>query len=146
MSGVLNLAYILQLVIHGLNNRTLPEHEFVIEIHQRVFHVPLYLGDQMHVVNKQHVKEILADVSPVGKELAEESLCKTAVLQRCPVIDIARRELPLYDFSLVIDDQMNFESVGPSHRAFSLPGQAFHGLVRVHPLDMEGYQRFQMAE
>lgn len=41
-----------QLVIHGLNNRTLPKHELVIEVHQQVPYVPLNLRGKMYVVNK----------------------------------------------------------------------------------------------
>jgi len=33
-----------------------------------VLHVFLDLRDQMYVVNKQHLKEVLTDVSPVGKD------------------------------------------------------------------------------
>ena len=41
-----------------------------------------------------------------SKDFPKEFLCEAAVLQRCPVIHIARCKLPLYDLSLVIDDQM----------------------------------------
>lgn len=41
-------------------------------------HVPLDLSDQMYVVNKQHAKEILTDVSPVGKEFSKEFLRELA--------------------------------------------------------------------
>src|SRR5574344_2902184 len=36
VSGMLYLTDILQLVIHRLNNRTLPEHEFVIEVQEKI--------------------------------------------------------------------------------------------------------------
>ena len=138
---MLYLADILQLVIDSLNNGTLPEHELVIEVHQRVLHVLLDLRDQVYVIHKQHLKEILRDVSPVGKEFSEELLRKVTVLQRCPVIHIARRELPLYDFPLVIDDQMQLESVEPSHGTLALGCPAPHRLVHVHPLDVTRHQR-----
>ena len=95
----------------------------------------------MYVVNKQHLKEVLTDVSPVGKELAKEFLRKAAVLQRCPVIHIARRKLPLYDFCLVVDDQMQLESIEPPHGTLALGRSALHRLVHVHPLDVARHQR-----
>src|SRR5574344_342132 len=141
VSGMLYLTDILQLVIHRLNNRTLPEHEFVIEVHQRVLHVPFDFRNQMYVVTEKHLKEILADVSSVGKEFPEEFFRESAVLQRCPVIHVARRELPLYDFPLVVDDQMQLESVEPAHSTLSLGCPALHRLVHVHPLDVARHQR-----
>lgn len=95
----------------------------------------------MYVVDKQHLKEVLTDVSPVGKEFSEEFLREAAVLQRCPVIHIARRKLPLYDFALVIDDQMQLESIEPSHGTLALGRPALHRLVHVHPLNVTRHQR-----
>ena len=90
----------------------------------------------MYVVNKQHLKEVLTDVSPVGKEFSKEFLRELAVLQRCPVIHIAWCKLPLYDLSLVIDDQMQLEPIELSHGTLALGSPALHCLVHVHPLDM----------
>ena len=95
----------------------------------------------MYVVDKQHLKEVLTDVSPVGKEFSEEFLREAAVLQRCPVIHIARRKLPLYDFALVIDDQMQLEAIEPSHGTLALGRPALHRLVHVHPLNVTRHQR-----
>ena len=94
----------------------------------------------MYVIHEKAFEEVLTDIAPVGKKLSEEAFRKLIVFQRLAVIAVPRRELPLYDLTLVIDDQMKFESVEPAHRAFSFLGPAFHGLVHVHPLDMAGHQ------
>ena len=138
---MLNLTDILQLVIDSFNNGALSEHDLVVEIHQRVLHVLPDLRHQMHVIHKEHLKEILADVSPVGKQLSEELPREVPVLQGLPVIHVPRGEHPLYDLALVIDDQMQLEAVEPAHRALALGSPPLHGLVHVHPLHVARDQR-----
>ena len=95
----------------------------------------------MYVIYEKPFEEILTDVSSVGKEFSEESLRKLFVFQWLAVIAVPQCELPLDDFALVVDDQMQLEPVEPPHGAFSLLGPPSHGLVHVHPLDMAGHQR-----
>lgn len=136
-----NMAYVLQFVVDRLNDGSLPKHYLVIKVHQRVLHILPDFCDQMYVVHEEALEEILADVSPVGKELSKEPLRELFVFQRFAVVAIPRCELPLYDFTLVVDDQMKLETIKPSHRAFPFLSPSRHGLVHVHPLDMAGHQR-----
>ena len=85
------LADVLEFVVDSLDDRPFPEEYFVIEIHQRVLHVPFQLCHQVYVVNEEHLEEVLADIPPVGEEFPEESLGKRPVLQRFPVVDVSRR-------------------------------------------------------
>src|SRR3712207_1846580 len=130
MPCVFYLAYVLQFIIHGFNDRTLPEHQFVIKVHQGIFHVPLDFRDEVDVIHKELLEEILTDISPVCEEFPEEPLRKVFVLQRCPVVYIAWCELPLNNLPLVVDDQMQLESVEPAHRALALGRPPPHGLMR----------------
>lgn len=141
MSGVLYLAYVLEFVINGLDDGAFPEQYFVIEVHHRVFHVPLEFGDQVYVIDEEHLKEVLADVPPVCEELAEELLGEPPVLQRLPVIDIARSELPPDDLAPVVDDQVQLETIEPAHRALALGRPPPHRLVLLLALDVVGDQR-----
>lgn len=134
------LADVLEFVVDSLDDRPFPEEDFVIEIHQRVLHVPFQLCHQVYVVNEEHLEEVLADIPPVGEEFPEESLGKRPVLQRFPVVDVSRRQLPLDDLPLVVNDQMQLESIEPAHRALSLGGPSLHGLVLLLPLDVAGHQ------
>lgn len=134
------LADVLEFVVDSLDDRPFPEEDFVIEIHQRVLHVPFHLCHQVYVVNEEHLEEVLADIPPVGEEFPEESLGKRPVLQRFPVVDVSRRQLPLDDLPLVVNDQMQLESIEPAHRALSLGGPSLHGLVLLLPLDVAGHQ------
>ena len=73
----------------------------------------------MYVIYEKPFEEILTDVSSVGKEFSEESLRKLLVFQWLAVIAVPRCELPLDDFSLVVDDQMQFEpEANPSITVF----------------------------
>ena len=140
MSGVLYLAYVLEFVINGLDDGAFPEQDLVIEVHQRVLHVPLEFRDQVYVIDKEHLKEVLANVSPVSEEFAEEFLGEPPVLKWFPVIDIARRELPLYDLAPVVDDQVQLEAVEPAHRALALGSPSLHRPVLFLALDVAGHQ------
>ena len=131
-----NLADILELIVDSLDDGSLSEQYFVVEVHERVLHVPPDFGHQMYVIHEEHLKKVLADVPPVSKEFPEESLCKQPVLQRFPVIGAAWRELPLYNLPPLIDDQMQLEAVEPAHRALSLRGPSPHGPVLLLTLDM----------
>ncbi len=134
------LADVLEFVVDSLDDRPFPEEDFVIEIHQRVLHVPFQLCHQVYVVDEEHLEEVLADIPSVGEEFPEESLGKRPVLQRFPVVDVSRGELSLDDLPLVVDDQMQLESIEPPHRAFPLSRPSLHGLVLLLPLDVAGYQ------
>ena len=136
-----NLADVLQFIVNSLYDRPFPEEYFVMEIHQRVLHVPFQLCHQVYIIDEEHFEEVLADIPPVGEEFPEESLSELLVLQRFPVVDVSRGELPLDDFPLVVDDQMQLESVEPSHRALPLGRPSLHGLMLLLPLDVAGDNR-----
>ena len=138
---MLYLAYVLEFVINGLDDGAFPEQYFVIEVHHRVFHVPLEFGDQVYVIDEEHLKEVLADVSPVREELSEEPFREPPVLQGFPVVYIARGELPLDDLAPVVDDQVQLEAVEPAHRALALGRPPPHRLVLLLALDVAGDQR-----
>ena len=127
MSGVFYLTYIFQFIVHRLNDRTLSEQQLIIQAHQGVLHVLLYLGHQMYIVHKEHLKE----KQPLGEAF---------ILQWLPVIYIAWRELPLDNLSPVIDDKMELEAIEPTHRALSLCRPASHGSVLPLTLDVTGSQ------
>lgn len=132
----LYLADVLQLVIHCFNDRPLSEHQLVIEVHQRVLHVLLNLCDKMYVIHEQLIEEVMTYVSSIGKQFSEQPFREVLVFQRLTVIDIARSEPPLDNLAFVIDDQMQLETIEPSHRALAFCGPSLHGLVHMRTLDM----------
>lgn len=94
----------------------------------------------MQIVNEERLENILSDISPVCKVFSEELLGKRLVLLRLSVVDVPRGQLPLDALPLVVDDQMQFESIEPAHRALPLSRPSLHGLVLLLPLDVAGYQ------
>ena len=133
---MLDLANVLQLLIDGLDDRPLPEQQLVMQTHQRVLHVPLEPGDQVYAVHEESLEEILTDVSPIGEQLAKQLFREAFVFQRSAVVDIARGQLPLHDLALVVDDQVQLESVEPAHRALAQGRQSPHRPVRSPTFDM----------
>ena len=119
------LTGVLQFIVDSLYDRPFPEEYLVIEIHQRVLHIPFQLCHQVYIIDEEHFEEVLADIPPVGEEFPEESLGELPVLQRFPVIDVSRGELPLDDLPLVVDDQMQFESIEPAIVHFPLAAHPF---------------------
>jgi len=90
----------------------------------------------MYVIHEKFLKQALADIASVSEQLSEKFLYELLVLQRFPVVHIARREQPLYDFSFVIDDQVELETIEPPHRALAFLSPAPHGLMVVFALDL----------
>ena len=84
-------------------------------MHQRVLHVLAYASDQVNVVDKQFFKKALRDVCLIGHEFYENLLRKLLVFQRGTIICIGLFQLPLYDFSAVIDNKMQLEAEEPPH-------------------------------
>ena len=95
----------------------------------------------MDVIDEEHLEEVLADVSPVGEELSEEPPDEPPILQGLPGISVSRSELALDNLALVIDDQVELESVEPSHRALSLGSSSLHRPMLLLTFDVEGGNR-----
>ena len=57
---ILDLANVLELFIHGLDERSLLEHQLVMQAHQQVFHVPLEPDGQMRLEAVESTHRVLA--------------------------------------------------------------------------------------
>ena len=138
---MLNLADILELIVDRLYDGAFPEDDFVMQTHQRVLHVFLNFGYQVYIIHEELFKEVLADISSVSEEFSEQTVSKPLVFQWLAVVLIAGSECPLYNLGLVVDDQVQLQTVEPSHCGLALCCPSAHGLVRVHPLDVAYFQR-----
>ena len=98
-------------------------------MHQRVLHVLAYASDQVNVVDKQFFEKTLGDVSLVRHEFSEDLLCKLLVFQWGAIIRIGLRQLPLDDFSAVVDYDVQFETEEPPHCPFATCGKSPKGFV-----------------
>ena len=98
-------------------------------MHQRVLHILAYASDQVNVVDKQFFEKALRDVSLVRHEFSEDLLRKLLVFQRSTIICVGLRQLPLDDFSAVVDNDVQFETEEPTHSPFATCGKSPKGFV-----------------
>ena len=112
-----------------------------MQAHARIFHVLFDPGDKVYVVNKKFFKEVLADVPPVGKQLAEKFPGEHGILERFPVVHVSWCQHPLYDLAPVVDDKVQLEAIEPAHRAFALGRPSLHRLVDAFTFDVAGRER-----
>ena len=113
MSGMLNLRDVLELVIDGFNNGAFSQKELILQKHQAILHILLDRSDEMQVLSKKLFNQGLGNVTFVGKELTEK--CRCQIGYGFTVIQVARGEIEGQDFPPVIDDQMEFEAIKPTH-------------------------------
>ena len=98
-------------------------------MYQRVLHVLAYASDQVNVIDKQFFEKALRDVSLVDHEFSEDFLRKLLVFQRGTIICIGWCQLPLDDFSAVVDNDVQFETEEPTHSPFATCGKSPKGFV-----------------
>ena len=90
----------------------------------------------MDSVNEELFEEVFRDIAAVSEELSEirlwKSMCfKGALSSTLPGV----RRKP-EQFSLVINDQVEFESIEPPKRAFPFPGKFLEGFMLLFSFDM----------
>lgn len=83
----------------------------------------------MNVVNKQCFEKALRDVSLIRHEFSEDFLRKHLVYRRSTIIRVGLRQLPLDDFSAVVDNDVQFETKEPPHSPFAACGKSPKGFV-----------------
>ncbi len=86
-----NLANVLELIIHRLNQRSFPQQNLVHQLEEALFHVWLGFGHELQAALIEFFKQLLAHVAPVPKELTEQRLGH--LRHRFAVIGICRGEL-----------------------------------------------------
>ena len=73
MTGVFNLADVLELVVDGFDEGTLAQQQFIGQGEQLVLHPLAQLGNQLQVLFSQGLEELLGEIAPVPEEFAGES-------------------------------------------------------------------------
>ena len=115
MPCVLDMAHVLELVVDRLDESPFPEHDFVIQAHEGVLHVLLDFRDKVYAVNEKALEKFLAYIAPVCENLSEQVLFESFVFQWLSVVHVPRCERPLCYLAAVVDHNVQFESVEPSH-------------------------------
>ena len=132
--GVLHLCDVLQLVIDGLDDGSLPEQQFVGDTHQRTLHVVFQLCDELYAVNEKPFKEILADISLVRDEFSVDELHECLVFERLPVIHVPRRYHEIEQLALLVANKVQLKPEEPAHGTPAPLGDSPEDLVHVDSL------------
>ena len=118
MTGVLDLADVLELVVDTLDDRPLTQQQLVSEGQDPLAHVLTQLGDQHEALGREQLLgERLGDIAAIPKQLAEEAAHQTG--NRAAVIDVAWRQTEGQQFATVVDDEVELEAVEPADRGLA---------------------------
>ena len=93
-------------IIDGFNDGSFPEYNFIVQVHQGVFHVLFDFCNQMDIIDEQFLKQILGNIAFICKEFPENFLLEFTVFQRFSVINIGLCDEAIDDFPLIIDSQV----------------------------------------
>ena len=119
MARMLDLAKVLQLVIHRFNQRSLLQQNLVHQFDQALLHVLFRFGHQLQATLVEFLKQLLRDVAPVTEKLPEQTL--RHFWHWFTVIRVGRGELEGQQLAALVDDQMQLEAKLPACRAFPHP-------------------------
>ena len=120
MPGVFNLRDILELVNDGLNDETFTRQQLVFKNDESILHVFAKRRDQLQSLSEELFKELLGEIAAVANQLTPQPFGH--LWDRFTVIGVGGRELNRQQFTLVIDNQMEFEAIEPPHAALAARG------------------------
>ena len=133
VSGVFDLFLVLELVIDGLNDATSSKHNLVHEWEEFVLHILLDAGDEPYILAPQRRKQIFRDVTPISEKLTDHSFGEFCDGLNVVVWGIARSDEKGDKLSFFIHNEVQFEAVEPTHRAFATCRQSFEHFVAAYP-------------
>lgn len=127
MSGVLDLAQVLELIEDRLDQCALAQQGAVKVRMNDVLHVLAHPRDDVDALVLHLLRKLLANVALVGVQLAKQ--VRGDGQQSLAVIDIARRDPDGQEFALVVDHRVQLEAVEPPGGGFAALGNALENLV-----------------
>ena len=127
------LCLVLEQIINGFNDMPFSKRHPVIKRHEPVLHVGFDSMNESDAVIKQAVKQSWGDVPLVCKDLSVQVFGQYLPHFWVPVIHICSREAEGYNLTSVIAQQVELESMTPSHRALSVCGYPLEDLVGITP-------------
>jgi hypothetical protein len=139
MPRVLDLADVLQLVIDGLDQRSLPQEQFIPEAHHAILHVLADFRQELEPLGQEGIVECLGNIAAIAKELAEEPVHEAR--DGLPVVAMAWRQLKGEEVSFIVHDEMQFEAIELTHRGLAAGRKALKDLVRRNAMIVTHGQR-----
>ena len=144
MPGVLDLLDVLDLVVDGFDDGPLAQQQLIHERHQFVVHVLANLGDQLQAPLPELVKQSMGNVAAIADQLAGQT--PSQLRYRFAIIRVAGGDPEGEQFALVVDDQVELETVEPAHRGFAAPGDVLEDFVAVNAALVADHQRSRIDE
>ena len=109
---MLQVETVFQLVIDRLDNAALAEHQLVKRINELFFHAFFQGGDELNALGGKLFGQVLGDVAPVAKQLAEQPLDQLG--DRLAVVGVAWRDAERHNAAPVVDHKVQLEAVEPA--------------------------------
>ena len=126
---------VLEQLVDTLDDVPLAEHDFVPHRHKLVLHVCPQPVHEVYALVEERLEEFFLDIPPVGKHFPVEVLGEHAPHPFVPVVHVRPCEAECYDLARIVAQQVQLETVAPSHRAFPILGEPGEHLVEI-PADV----------
>ena len=137
MAGMLYLTDILELIINSLDQRSFPEHNLVILKHQGVLHRPFFRRVMRWTPSMKSCSKRSFEIYPLSpKSLPKIRLWKPIYFKGALSSTLPGVRRKPEQFSLVLNDQVEFESIEPPKRAFPFPGKFLEGFMLLFSFEM----------
>ena len=134
----LYLTNVLQLIINSLDQRSFPKHNLVSCWSIKAFFTDPFSDAWWGGLRQwRAVRRGLSRYSPCLRRVSRRSVCGSPCVSRgfCRLHCPESEEKP-EQFTLVINDQVEFESIEPPKRAFPFPGKFLEGFMLLFSFDM----------
>src|SRR5947209_7501903 len=141
MTGVPDLADMLELLADAFDQRPLAQQQFVPEGQQFIPPIAFQFRDELDPGSPELLKQFLANITAVTEQFAPESLSQ--IRYRHPIIHITGCETQGEQVPLVMDDEVQLEAVEPTHAVFASLGIVSKHVMVVDAAIMADRQRLR---
>jgi hypothetical protein len=115
VSGMFDLANILEAIDHTLDNASFSEHYFIIDGHEFVFHIAFNFCNKVDSIVKEFFKNrFFYQVPFIAIKFAKEVFAKFEQQVFIVVCYVAACKLKVNDLGLIIDNKVKFKPKKPS--------------------------------
>ncbi len=90
----------------GFYQCSFAKEDFVINIHEGIFHIVSDFGDQMNATDKKGLKELFGEIAFISEEFAPDIFEHFTGQQWFAIINIAQGDHKVQQIPFFIDDEM----------------------------------------
>lgn len=144
MARMLDLRNVLELVNDRFNDRSFAQQQFVRKVHEMVLPVFAQFGDELESLFKEQLAQRSRDGAAITKELATQMFDHLG--NRRPIINVARCQTTCQQLASIIDCQVQFKTIEPSHIGLTSLGVNSKDTVLMDPFGITDDQRRRINE